>query len=205
MLIRGEFELVLVELKRYRENGYGGMVISGQPGIGKSFSLIYILVMRILDGKPTIFQAIPEIAFLFCDHGVFSFVPSTWAVGGIKEPCKTLGITLDEKDGPLLLVDSSGQLISPPTYSLHQLIFIVHASNQTVSSAVDEDWIEKIQAPRYFMAPWSWSEIVTGNLLQRSPVETSFLQKVFELLPPSASICYHTKDEKGLQRKLGEV
>jgi len=175
--------------------------------IGKSFSLIYILVDNLLDAKPIIFQMKHNIAYLFCDRGVFSFDPSHWVGGGgIKWPCEKLGLTLGLKQGPLLLVDSNEQLISPPSFSLrHNHVFVVQAAKQGLSTAVQNGWIEQIEAKRHFMAPWSWSEIAAGNSLQPSPVKITFLRKVYENLPPSARICYETTDEGMLASKLDEV
>ncbi len=123
--------------------------------MGKSFLLTYLLVLRLLDGKPTILQAVPEIAFLFCDRGIFSFDPSRWTgPDGIGEPCKQLGLTLNREDGLLLLLDSDVAHISPPIRGEH--IFVVQATSRMPFTAAR---IEEFGAIRRFLKPWSWPEI----------------------------------------------
>lgn len=123
--------------------------------LGKSFALTYVLISRLLDGKPTIFQVVPEIAYLYCDRGVFSFDPQH---GKIMQPLQDLGLTLNRQCGPLLLVDTNMHLTLPPPFSLcGQHFFVVQAC-----SLAQGDWIKQIGAIRHCMKPWTLMEILTG-------------------------------------------
>ncbi|CCM02771.1 uncharacterized protein FIBRA_04879 [Fibroporia radiculosa] len=49
-----------------------GAVVIGNPGVGKSMFLLYVLVLRLLVGLPTILQLWPGELLLFVDEGVFT-------------------------------------------------------------------------------------------------------------------------------------
>ncbi|KAF8438302.1 hypothetical protein BGX38DRAFT_1273698 [Terfezia claveryi] len=51
------------------------VIVTGQPGIGKSFLLSYILIHRQLNGLPTIFQAEGGVNYYFFNHDGVSLIP----------------------------------------------------------------------------------------------------------------------------------
>ncbi len=72
---------------------------------GKTFSLIYLLVVRILQKQPTFYQTRPDEIYLFCENSVYR-LPTHKLKGPITpseliSDCAELGITLDNVDGPI--------------------------------------------------------------------------------------------------------
>ncbi|KAF9237894.1 hypothetical protein BU15DRAFT_75695 [Melanogaster broomeanus] len=68
MIVRDEYRLAMEALTK--EEYQDGAVVLGQPGIGKTFFLIYALVERLRKKQPTAFQYFPSIFLLFTENGV---------------------------------------------------------------------------------------------------------------------------------------
>ncbi|KAF9230645.1 hypothetical protein BU15DRAFT_83374 [Melanogaster broomeanus] len=68
MIVRNEYRLAMETLEG--EDYQGGAVVVGQPGIGKTFFLVYALVERLRKEQPTAFQFDPDMYFLFTENGI---------------------------------------------------------------------------------------------------------------------------------------
>ncbi|KAI1787267.1 hypothetical protein LXA43DRAFT_1166020 [Ganoderma leucocontextum] len=86
------------------ESGYlaktNAMVVTGQPGVGKTAFLLYLLLDRLEHRRPTAIQLSPNFFVIFNEHGVFVCDPKAfqlldgyWALvdsnDRIKVPCDT--------------------------------------------------------------------------------------------------------------------
>ncbi len=133
---------------------------------GKTLSLIYLLVVRILQKQPTFYQTRPDEIYLFCENSVYR-LPTHKLKGPITpseliSDCAELGITLDNVDGPIFLINSSVSLNSPPALVCEKYlpVFVVQAAS---SAATNQGvWMKGREADRYVMNPWIWSEIMSG-------------------------------------------
>ncbi|KAH9027066.1 hypothetical protein EDB84DRAFT_317917 [Lactarius hengduanensis] len=84
-----------------RTKGQGGIVVTGQPGIGKTYFLYYLLFRLLSEGTPVSLQLAPHI-LVFRDDGVYrhpqdaepDYLPTgTWALSDAgrldEKPCNT--------------------------------------------------------------------------------------------------------------------
>ncbi|KAL5520850.1 hypothetical protein ACEPAF_2853 [Sanghuangporus sanghuang] len=135
-----------------------GVSVTGTPGIGKSMFLIYVLVLRLLAGKPTVFRDKLSHGFLFDATGVS--IVSSDVLGAVSQP-----------EGTWFLVDS-GQELGSVT---QDIITACHTSDGFVIQSASPctprfAWFTKIgnRIPwKIYMAPWSLEELIAGRDLQR--------------------------------------
>jgi len=134
-----------------------GLVLLGNPGIGKTVFLFVLLVLRLQARLATIYQSRSSHLYYFADNGVFvihltpdliatnfisQFHPSTWC-----------------------LIDSNLALDTVPVFIQDLGLFIVQASSPRPHRF---EWIKKQTSPvrRYFMETWTLSELFAGRALQ---------------------------------------
>ncbi|OBZ68928.1 hypothetical protein A0H81_11004 [Grifola frondosa] len=187
ILIREEYDAMLREIVTWHSEVQrgGGMIITGQPGIGKSLFLIYVLFKKLLAGEPVLFQQYePEKIFIFCETGVFTY-PAREDPSDLAELAETHGFSR-----AIALVDSNDQINKPPScIKLPSPIFVV----QTPSPAQEHrKWSkEKKHVTTRVMRPWSWPEIL--GWAERIPEDR--LLEVYTKFGPSARTCYSFTDE----------
>ncbi|KAI0801466.1 hypothetical protein C8Q74DRAFT_1365064 [Fomes fomentarius] len=72
LLVRKEYAVMYTRLLNAGRQSLlpSGVVVSGQPGIGKSYFAVYVLLRRLADRQPTLFSASNETTFLFDESGV---------------------------------------------------------------------------------------------------------------------------------------
>ncbi|KAL5480248.1 hypothetical protein ACEPAI_1518 [Sanghuangporus weigelae] len=134
-----------------------GVSVTGTPGIGKSMFLIYVLVLRLLAGKPTVFRDKLSHGFLLDASGVI--IVSSDALDTVSQP-----------EGTWFLVDS-GQELGSVT---QDIITACRISNGFVIQSASPRtprfaWFTKIgnRIPwKMYMAPWSLEELIAGRDLQ---------------------------------------
>ncbi|KAL5514172.1 hypothetical protein ACEPAG_2260 [Sanghuangporus baumii] len=135
-----------------------GVCITGSPGIGKSVSLLYILVLRLLCKLPT--------ALMIDDTGVF-FID----VKGVQfiniERLRNEALL---PRGTWFLVDCRGKLRSVPSDILTAVSFcegfIVHAAS---ARAPNLDWLTKVDRsipPQLYMDLWSMDDLIIARNFQ---------------------------------------
>ncbi|KAL5480156.1 hypothetical protein ACEPAI_1426 [Sanghuangporus weigelae] len=135
-----------------------GVSVTGTPGIGKSMFLIYVLVLRLLAGKPTFFRDKLSHGFLLDASGVS--IVSSDALDTESQP-----------EGTWFLVDSGQELESVT----QDIITACRISNGFVIQSAPPRtpnfaWFTKIgnRMPwKIYMAPWSLEELIAGRDLQR--------------------------------------
>ncbi|KAK0239122.1 hypothetical protein EDD85DRAFT_951340 [Armillaria nabsnona] len=156
-------------------------IVLGDPGIGKTMFLYYLLIMRLIDGQPTALQVDRTDHFqVFDATGVYTvshdfpleeYIPKgTWALvdGNISIPGTT-------------------NIFSQP----RSPFFIVHACSPRPS--LIEYAKEKAKWTQYFMLPFSWREILLCRSLIRPPgVPTEIdISHWYDTFGPSARDCYN--------------
>ncbi|KAF8330992.1 hypothetical protein F5887DRAFT_895307, partial [Amanita rubescens] len=128
------------ELQRRRRSA---TLVTGQPGIGKTLFLFYVLARRLHERSPVAFQIDRHKYALFSQHGVtlhsttYSFVPEgTWA-----------------------LSDSNTSRRCLCTAFQHPFFHVIHTSSPTSSHW--KGWVKELGARRYIMDVWSSRELQT--------------------------------------------
>jgi hypothetical protein len=130
------------------------LVISGHPGIGKTFSNSYILVRRLLDGKPTILQMtetdfrgthhhhvlLHDGGVIFIDYKNFKKYCNDW----------TILVLADQKPQGILC-----------NLKFHQWFVLVTSSPREDNY---KSLVKHYSAPMFYMAPWSWNEIAAAAM-----------------------------------------
>ncbi|KAH9000114.1 hypothetical protein EDB92DRAFT_2100302 [Lactarius akahatsu] len=181
LLLRSEYDITYRTICKDSETAKarqrGGVVVTGQLGIGKTCFLYYILLRRLSEMEPVALER-PEFFILFHDGGVYrypkadpDFLPkSTWA-----------------------LTDSTGQTPEPcsafQTVSKRLEAWII----QTTSPAVTRwrDWHKYCKADMFVMNPISIKEItILGKLLKPDDDVSDDLQRLYGKWGPSARTCF---------------
>ncbi|KAI0712636.1 hypothetical protein C8Q76DRAFT_797471 [Earliella scabrosa] len=186
VMIRTEYETLWKTIKtQMLEAHHGGMVVVGQPGVGKSFFTRVARVLALQDGIPTIFCDTKEYYWYADDNG-----------------CRK--VRLDASDphsiqaGTLVLVDSSAALKAPPSRFCTENFpgYIVQATSP------QEDrwkrWMKHRNGVAWVMSPWQQDEVkslqkfleIKGRALWVHNPEWYTPLELFELLGPSARTCF---------------
>ncbi|KAI0302891.1 hypothetical protein B0F90DRAFT_179895 [Multifurca ochricompacta] len=152
-----------------RESRIRGVVITGQPGIGKKCFLFYLLLHRLSSGQPTAFQNHFNYFILFKDSGVemhsrYSSLP----------------------DGTWALVDSNEEVVHPCEGFLYrsnsQTTFIVQTTFPRERRW--KSWKKHRGAFLYLMDCFPWDEMHALGILLDLSVET--LKNHYDKWGPSA-------------------
>jgi len=144
MLIRQDYigflKLLLMLEPRIEERN---IIISGHPGIGKSWFLTFLLVYRIMLGLPTIWQTDKLTYHKFTTKGLTIH----HLYEQISDPDK-----LDPKVWALM--DES-----PGTGDHYNQWFFIHASSPQPGQI---KWRKQRNAQVYYMSPWTWAEVLVS-------------------------------------------
>jgi hypothetical protein len=212
ILLRQEYPAVLRHLRDVQsEPNTGGAVVTGQPGIGqpsrrllnnsdnwdigKSFFLYYILIERVLDAEPTLFQLDSKRAFML-------FGQADVCVHHLER------IDTEKYPGAWALVDSNASINEPrgELCVFESRFFLIQATSPQPSRW--KEWAKQRDAPLVVMEAWSWQELYIGGFVHAIPLcilvfiesrrthiespalDAKALHRVFTLYGPSARLCY---------------
>ncbi|KAF5379246.1 hypothetical protein D9615_006049 [Tricholomella constricta] len=162
------------------------VILLGHPGIGKSLWLIFVLVLRILAGCPTIFHFRSNTCYLFNAQGLYKinladeeFIDAQHHFRKVVSPQYWC------------LVDSNHSVPDVPPQLSQTRAFIL----QVASPRFDRvDWVKKHGSTtcRYFMMNPTLPELIMGRTLQ--PLETRCSEQALKLFysryAPSARMAY---------------
>jgi hypothetical protein len=140
-------------------------LILGQPGIGKTWFLSYVLVRRLLEGKPTIYQVAKHLGnpvdfteathYLINGNGVH-LMPDTPSFSVSNNP--DIWVLADQRPvGAARTGDHSWLVIvssSPRKDNIHRLI-------------------KEFSAQKYYLPAWDWEEVVAAAYVQHPRLRTS--------------------------------
>ncbi|KAH9172974.1 hypothetical protein EDB89DRAFT_1905677 [Lactarius sanguifluus] len=180
LLLRPEYDIALRTIckdqKTAKARQCGGVVVTGQPGIGKTCFLYYVLLRRLSEMEPVALER-PDFFILFHDGGVYrypkadpNFLPkSTWALtdstGQTPEPCSAFQTVSKRREAWLI------QTTSPEETRWR-------------------DWHKYCTADKFLMNPTSIEEItILGKLLKPDVDVSDDLQRLYRKWGPSARTC----------------
>ncbi|TPX32516.1 hypothetical protein SmJEL517_g04344 [Synchytrium microbalum] len=149
LLVNQEYRLLHEFLKRISAEGIVKQVIPsrailGNPGIGKSIFLLYILIERLLDGLPTALQTELSCYHYFDHSGVVMNPPSRTCPSDIGNPTWAL-------------VDSNEKVATPCEGFLgNDQVLMLQATSPKVERY--REWTKQAAALLYYMNTWTWEE-----------------------------------------------
>lgn len=154
--------------KHIEKHAKGNYVVTGNPGIGKSWFLMYALIQRLVAGKTTIYAPNAEYWFLFDPTGVYAFDATH-----MDQLDKLIKDWYPHDQGPELgslsgdiLFDCNALQPMPPFNSKgwrKKWHCVITASPRHANlGQFVKDWP---YAELCGMMPWSWYEIVALNAL----------------------------------------
>ncbi|TPX34301.1 hypothetical protein SmJEL517_g03034 [Synchytrium microbalum] len=149
LLVNKEYCLLHEFLKRISAEGtvklgMTSRAIVGNPGIGKSIFLLYILIERLLDGLPTALQTSLSCYHYFDHSGVIMNASTRSCPSDIGNP--TWG-----------LVDSNQEVVNPCVGLIgNSQLLVVQATSPKVERY--SEWTKQANALIYYMNNWTWEE-----------------------------------------------
>ncbi|KAF9496803.1 hypothetical protein BDN71DRAFT_1495097 [Pleurotus eryngii] len=185
----------------------GGVVLSGQPGTGKTYSLFFLLLKKLTKGEPVLFSPTRREVLYFSSGGVQSnrdIAPSDLAA---LDPN-----SLDNIDLTWALINSDeGDKLPPPTALFEECIFPVHATSP--HSSRHKDWVKQRGGEVWFVVCWTRDELshvakVVAGLRERSVSERdSMIDKaIFKWgWAPRDIIQYLQGKDRALEAALGKA
>jgi len=131
------------------------ILILGQPGIGKTWFLSYVLVRRLLEGKPTIFQDGenfgPDSRFAAVGHYLIN-------ENGVHQMDKAK-FRLEEKKADIWVLADQTPKGKPRQSEEHNWLVVVTSSPREANYK----YIVKNYSPQTFYLPtWDWDEVVAA-------------------------------------------
>ncbi|KAF9236136.1 hypothetical protein BU15DRAFT_50502 [Melanogaster broomeanus] len=142
MIPREEYRLAMEALEG--EKYLRGAVVLGQPGIGKTFFLIYALIERLRKKQSTAFQYFPDVYLLFTETGVTAYATND------AEP-------LVSRHGIWALADSNADTIQPADAFRRPKIRTIQAASPDTKRW--KEWRKQHKARVYIMDNWTKGEL----------------------------------------------
>ncbi|KAH9035027.1 hypothetical protein EDB85DRAFT_951016 [Lactarius pseudohatsudake] len=173
LLIREEYTVAYPTLRSYKKNpGSGGVVVTGQPGIGKTCFLYYLL-LRLLSARETVAFQVNKNFILFQDSGVRIF--GTTSIYAQRIPDGTWALT-DSHDG--------FEKPCPAFLSTSRRVWVVQTTPNPNSS---KRWQKERTAHEYWMDVFPLNELnALGTILD---LNFKSLCDNYNLWGPSTRIC----------------
>ncbi|KAF8584001.1 hypothetical protein K439DRAFT_1617083 [Ramaria rubella] len=200
ILERSEYRDILLKLDnldRKRRRYSGGVAVTGQPGIGKTFFLYYILIKRLLEGKCTVLQDRVPYFLFFGDAG-----------------CREIQITdtqhADLSDKPYamrqtwILVDSNDAMEKPAQFATGRLCdaFVVQASSPWISRW--KGWVKErggrvsisFQNRKYNLNIWNPQHLEPSSTqIRDNPLSLDCLRRAFYYFGSVVRFCLMASED----------
>ncbi|KDQ18983.1 hypothetical protein BOTBODRAFT_28467 [Botryobasidium botryosum FD-172 SS1] len=171
ILVREEYKRLITALSTPSDSAYGAGLI-GQPGIGKSTFMHYLLVERVLSGRRTMFQCDSDVIYELDKDGV----STRSTLDFFPEPSRDWA-----------LVDISDSLAIP--YENLDSQFNIMAFRPAPEGW--RNWCESRRAAAGVVRPWTKHEIVYAGLRTcHPPLNADRLQEAFDNHGPSPRLCF---------------
>ncbi|KAF8519742.1 hypothetical protein BU17DRAFT_47470 [Hysterangium stoloniferum] len=159
LLIREEYKLaydtILADTHKEGQRR-SAFLVTGQPGIGKSLFLLYLLFRRLEEQEPVALQIDADEFVLFSMNGVSVHSGKTSFADYIPK-------------GAWALSDSWGEVLWPCSAFQSPRAHVIHTSSP--SSHRWKDWVKRLSADMYIMDIWSLEELRTLFIVSGFDVE----------------------------------
>ncbi|KAH9034849.1 hypothetical protein EDB85DRAFT_2087937 [Lactarius pseudohatsudake] len=152
------------------------VVITGQPGIGKSYWLTYALCRRLTEGEPVIWFTGMHL-YLFVEEGVFE-VPSDYSSTDFKTRIWTLIDADDSMDG------------IPDFLAPHRTKHLIILSSSPKSSRWQR-LNKTTECSIAIMNPWAREEISKAAVIHGLSANDPRIDEMYNLYGPTPRICFN--------------
>ncbi|KAI1791256.1 hypothetical protein LXA43DRAFT_433083 [Ganoderma leucocontextum] len=192
--VRDEYPQIWNHITAALEGGRaGGLVVTGHPGVGKTYFLKYALAMALKAKIPVAYCEEPGF-YYFCDARGCRRYPTAPIQWHKMETGKLF----------LALVDSNSSLAQPPLIFFHEYQRCYTIQTTSPDPARYYPWAEEARALFWIMPPWTEAEVLKLQQFYQqqgpqnwsdgdafySPVE------IFNALGPSAQKCFAANNHK---------
>ncbi|KAH8100051.1 hypothetical protein BXZ70DRAFT_907635 [Cristinia sonorae] len=164
----------------------GSVIVEGAPGIGKTSSLLVLLVERLHASRPTVWVDDPRFCILFTEPTENH--TGVQKLSLVKHSYDSLQAIIPTS--AWILSDSNAVLNNPP----HDLIKIGRFLVQAASPRKERGrWLKKTNNAglnHWVMKPWTLDEIIIGNEMREDPVPIDHLHTFLAKYGPSARDAY---------------
>ncbi|SJL08737.1 uncharacterized protein ARMOST_12107 [Armillaria ostoyae] len=174
LLIRLEYVYLFNRLRSFSATPHGvgcGIVVTGQPGIGKSIFLLYALLRALQNGEELVLHFDGE-TYIMTQNGPIPIDPS-YLQEMVKKPVWAL-------------IDSDRRKKVPPSPWLtkHRLVLPIFATSPDKDRY---DWLTRRNGVTFVMDPWTYQELLLSVRLLGN---TQILQNLYESrLPQAVYVC----------------
>ncbi|KAF8335451.1 uncharacterized protein EI90DRAFT_2913680 [Cantharellus anzutake] len=130
------------------------ILLTGQPGIGKTVYLTYCLVNRLAEGKPTVLSKSRSMRFAFLSSGVYS-IPFDSFDDWVNP--EVFAVIRGDLDGLSLFDLSSGESVNSLAPRWRTLV---------VSSPKPREvrkWVKENHVNKFYMKTWNWQEVYVSR------------------------------------------
>ncbi|KAJ7459065.1 hypothetical protein B0H11DRAFT_2060269 [Mycena galericulata] len=150
-----------------------GVILTGQPGCGKTLALLFFLICQLAIGRPILFTKALKKTYFFNGSGVWEANLSD----------------LDDRDipsGPVWSLIDSDRVMQEPPDEITKYCFPIHAvsPNQTRY----KDWRKQLQPHMLFMNPWSIEDLMgwvqVEPQFRDSPIDQDQLRALVDVCGP---------------------
>ncbi|KAJ7287844.1 hypothetical protein C8J57DRAFT_597358 [Mycena rebaudengoi] len=143
LYVRNELVEVYARIQNIFDNKAApGVILTGQPGCGKTISLIFFLVCQLATGRPVMYTKAQRTTYYFNGDGIW----------------KAKLVDLESRDipeGPVWsLIDSN----EGPPDAITRFAFPIHAASLDESKY--NNWRKEMFPPMLFLNPWSMEDLV---------------------------------------------
>ncbi|KAJ6510587.1 hypothetical protein C8R45DRAFT_1068582, partial [Mycena sanguinolenta] len=167
------------------------LIITGLPGIGKTFFLSVIFYLRVAAGFPTAYMQSEKLLLVY--DGKRLFLLLTTAMAPLAVP-----------KNAWILVDSDADFLYPPREVVVCGNFILQAASSRPDQ-IHTAWARKIRGPYQFclMRPWTLEELFIASSLQTEARSGNDIQAFFNKFGGSARHVYKNSHElSAFERRL---
>ncbi|KAK2460049.1 hypothetical protein APHAL10511_007926 [Amanita phalloides] len=156
------------------------IVVTGQPGIGKSFWAYYVLRRRLGDKSVSLWYQ-GSVLYLFCSEGVL-LVPATFTLNKFSPPVWTIIDSVQSSSG----IPSTLTHFPPGVFPIY-----ITSPKPERWSGITQSWTSH----HVIMNPWTRAEIKYTIILYSDQTLDKVLKK-YDSLGPTANFCFElTSDE----------
>lgn len=140
------------DMQQQRGEVLSGVLLTGQPGLGKSTNIMHIVTKRMSLRQNTLFTSANNTVFWISKDGVQL----------CSERANTITYThlllLDRGPNPWSVIDAGPQnMLSSPSQSLFKHpFFAIYTASPNITRY--KSWLKKQQPTVYIMQPWDWEE-----------------------------------------------
>ncbi|KAH9177660.1 hypothetical protein EDB89DRAFT_2064625 [Lactarius sanguifluus] len=176
LLVRPEYNVTFDVLQQDHSiaEDCGGVIVTGQPGIGKTCFLYYLLFRRLSERRPVALEQ-PEFFILFHEGGVYRY-PLKADPRYLPDGTWVLSDSNDEAPKPCSTFRSAAKL---------RIAWLIQTSSPQMKRW--EDWVKYCDADTFVMNHVSIEEITA--LSKIFGLDVSNIQRLYRKWGPSARTC----------------